>query len=224
MKKKLFIIVMMMFMVLSITACGKKDKKEEKPNLEKLQDTINTNLLKYDNYTNFYSSYISEDGKNIIVILNDNSKESQSWFKKNISDSKYILFHQYETNEYIKPHLTILEDDETSSIYNLYYQAGDRNIYLASNLSDVYYYDSEGNQFSVKDYIPSVYQTFDDSINFFADILSSSEILRDGGTTIYKSANDNITLVVCHTVTGNRDIYISSYNAVYDGNIMCVSN
>ena len=45
--------------------------------------------------------------------------------------------------------------------------------------------------------------------------------LNDGGTEIYNSYENDVTLVKCNTVFGNKDIYIGDYLMKFDNYSMC---
>lgn len=56
----------------------------------------------------------------------------------------------------------------------------------------------------------NINKTFESSINELTGNLKVHDILKDGGTTIYKS--DNLTVIKCNTLSGNQDIYIGNGN------------
>lgn len=97
-----------------------------------------------------------------------------------------------------------------------------RIIYLASNLDEFYVYDSSNKKQTLKEY-SKTYQTLDEIIKYITSKLTLSGELNDGGTKIYKSKEKNTTIVVCHTVSGNSDIFLGDYNMSFDikNNTMC---
>ena len=71
-----------------------------------------------------------------------------------------------------------------------------------------------------KDYADSLNQSLDRSIKNLTDKLEATDALNDGGTTIYKDKDKNITVIACHTLNGNKDVYIGDYQLYYKEN-MC---
>lgn len=45
--------------------------------------------------------------------------------------------------------------------------------------------------------------------------MEKKDSLFDGGTIIYKSELKNVTIIVCNTLEGNKDIYIGDYQMNY---------
>ena len=45
--------------------------------------------------------------------------------------------------------------------------------------------------------------------------------MKDGGTKIYKSNDYDITVIVCNTLIGNKDIFIGDYSLEYNNFTMC---
>lgn len=214
MKKILFSV--MLCTVLILTGCG-KEKEVSIGELQKIQNEINNKLEEYDDYKNFASCGVDEEKKFVIVELIDNSKKEQKWFKENVSDSKYIKFKQggpYTTSEldfYItKP------DNHNDIKFNDYYSTTDRIVYLAGNIKEFYITDESSQIKTLKYYISNTYQTFDDSIKSITEKLTKTSSLKDGGTTTYKSKGKDITLIVCNTIDGNKNVFIGDYSMEYE--------
>lgn len=104
--------------------------------------------------------------------------------------------------------------------FNKYLEGDNRTIYLVGNVEEVYYTVSE-TKMSLKDYISKSYQTLDDSIKHLIDIIDYVDTLRDGGTTIHKSKEYDITIVKCNTIAGNKDIFIGDYSMNFDNESIC---
>ena len=104
--------------------------------------------------------------------------------------------------------------------FNKYLERDTRTIYLAGNVEEVYYTDSE-TRMSLKDYISKSYHTLDDSIKHLTDIMDYVDTLKDGGTTIYKSNAYDVTIIKCNTIAGNKDIFIGDYSMSFDNDSMC---
>ena len=104
--------------------------------------------------------------------------------------------------------------------FNKYLERDKRTIYLSSNIEEIYYNETDKTM-TLKDYITKSYQTQDDSIKHLTDNMNLIDTLRDGGTTIYKSDEYNITIIKCNTVSGNKDIFIGDYQMKFDNASMC---
>ena len=72
-------------------------------------------------------------------------------------------------------------------------------------------------KFDLKEYINSKEKPIEKII----EILKVDDVIYDGGTTIYKG--NNITLIRCNTLDGNKDIYIGDSNMKYKENF-CKKN
>ena len=77
------------------TGCG-REKNVSIDELIKINDKIIEYFQTHDKYINFSYNYVDESNLVVVVGLVDNSKEEQSWFRKNVVDSKYIKFEQGE--------------------------------------------------------------------------------------------------------------------------------
>lgn len=78
-----------------ITGCS-REKNVSIDELNKINDKIIEYFQTHDDYSNFSYNYVDEINLVVVVGLVDNSKEEQSWFRKNVVDSKYIKFEQGE--------------------------------------------------------------------------------------------------------------------------------
>lgn len=184
--------------------------------LKELQDNITNILDEKKDYSNYSSCYVDEENKVVIIELEDNSLEQQEWFRKNIMDSEYIHFKQGEKATVSTMDFYIYKPEFHNDIkFNDYYKNNERTIYLAGNIEE-FYIVNEGNKDTLKNYISQTYQTFDDSIKSITDKLDKKDILKDGGTTIYKSREKDLTMVVCKTIDGNKDVLIGDYSMEYE--------
>ena len=77
------------------TGCG-REKNVSIDELNKINDKIIEYFQTHDKYSNFSYNYVDESNLVVVVGLVDNSKVEQSWFRKNVVDSKYIKFEQGE--------------------------------------------------------------------------------------------------------------------------------
>lgn len=184
--------------------------------LRELQNDIDDILIQKKDYDNFSASYVDEENKVLIIELVDNNKEEQKWFRQNIKDSEYIQFKQGEKATVSTMDFYIHKPEFHNDIrFNDYYKNTERTIYLAGNIEE-FYIVNEGDKDTFKNYISQTYQTFDDSIKSITDKLDKKDILKDGGTTIYKSKVKDITMIVCKTIDGNKDIFIGDYSMEYE--------
>ncbi len=93
-----------------------------------------------------------------------------------------------------------------------YYKDGEQTIYLYC-LNQINVYD-DNNKISLKDYIQKNNLTIDEAIYHLVSKLNLEETLWDGGTKIYrdtqdeKTTNNGLTVIQCHTLENNQDIYI----------------
>lgn len=105
----------------------------------------------------------------------------------------------------------------------LYYTLEEKNIY--SYCLDSIQISTDGNFIELKDYIKDNKDVIDEIINAitYKDSLfdGGTKIYKDGGTTEY--TNNGITIINCHTLDGNRDIYIGSKNMTMQSNF-CKNN
>lgn len=104
--------------------------------------------------------------------------------------------------------------------FNKYLEIDNRNIYLRENIEEIYYTESNKRS-SLKDYITKTYQTSNDAIKHLTRTMNLIETLKDGGTTIHKSSEYDITIIKCNTIEGNKDIFIGDYEMNFDNDTMC---
>ena len=137
-----------------------------------------------------------------------------------IAAATQYFFEEVEETE-IEP---IINENKEELVFNKYLTRDDnRVIYLASNLDEFYVYDDGNNKYSLKEYAKT-WQSLDDIVKHITSSLSLYGELNDGGTKIYKSEKENTTIVVCHTISGNNDIYIGDYHLEYDKQVTCQKN
>lgn len=121
------------------------------------------------------------------------------------------------TGNTIKVKKTTLQN---TNKFNEYLKRDGITIYFASNILEVYYNDVKKDM-TLKYFIENVNQTTNDSIKEIARYLDKKEIYKDGGSTVYRSKEYDITLVKCNNMSGNKDVYIGDYNLNTDGITMC---
>lgn len=107
----------------------------------------------------------------------------------------------------------VCKTDELTKYYNL----GDVEIYL-SCLSNVYLKD-KNTKVELKDYLSGSSEEFENKLNKVLSKLNEETVFYDGGTTVYgdnkdnRKTNNGITIVRCHTLSGDRNIYIGPADA-----------
>ena len=103
--------------------------------------------------------------------------------------------------------------------FDKYFERDNQVIYLNSNIEEVYYYQ-EYEVYPLKYYLENTWQTISDGIKHLTDVLENTTTIRDGGTKVYKNEKIDITIITCHTIEGNRDIYIGDYSMNFSS-LMC---
>ncbi len=93
--------------------------------------------------------------------------------------------------------------------YNIYDKYSDRIIYLSSNIEEDYIEDIK-----LKEYLRN--NNLDSLLDKFTFLYSYD----DGGTSVYKLEEKDLTLIVCNTLNQNKDIYIGDKNMKYESD-MC---
>lgn len=206
--KKVILIVMYMIMFLGITGCGKKDVLND--TYKKISEYFESKEVD----KSYLGSYYLDNENNVVVVtLNDNSIDTQNDFLKNVKvDAKYIKFKEVNLNiDFYVSKLVNYNDIK----FNDYFKSDDRTIYLAGYIDEFYVVDN-GQVRILKDYISQTNRSFDNNIKLITDKLVRKDILKDGGTAIYKSEEKDITLIVCNTLDNNKDIYIGNYKMEYE--------
>lgn len=223
MKKNILTIVSCFLMLLVATAC--QNQTQDKPT--NLEDTYKAISYYFSNSkvdkSNLGSFYIDDEKNIIIVELVENTVKNQETFLKLINvDKKYIEFKQggpYK-NDDIDIELSVAFDQTCGNIeFNEYLNDYSIKVYLEENINDLYI-TSFGEKMTFKDYANSINQSLDRSIKNLTDKLEATDALNDGGTTIYKDKDKNITVIACHTLNGNKDVYIGDYQLAFKEN-MC---
>lgn len=214
MKKTILIALLCGVMVLGVTGCGKTKENDS------LSDTY-TKIEKYFknekvDYSNLSAFALDEKNNVVIVALKDNSKEKQEQFIKQTDvNSKYIKFDPSISATVSGMDFYITKPEQHNDIrFNDYYTADNRTIYLAGNIGE-FYIKEQDKDITLKTYLSTAFQTFDDGIKSITDKLELKETLKDGGTKIYKSKDKDITMIICNTTKNDRNIFIGDYSMEY---------
>lgn len=184
-----------------------KDNKVSKYEMPKDGSYYQSSMKKLFPKTVYYE--ISKFNSNLL------SKENEQKIKKHYSylkSTKVNYESSYKYNEF-----TLKENDNCQDEVKEYYKKQNQTIYLVC-ADDFYIKDliNNGEELTLKEYLETSSQTLDNSIKKVTDELDKAEIYKDGGTTVYK--NNDISLIQCNTIEGNRDIYIGNSTLKYQGN------
>ena len=223
MKKNILTIILCFLLLVITSAC--EHKSQDKPNnLEDTYKAINAYFsTSHADKSNLSAFYVDSEKHVIIVELVENTTPNQKKFLKLTNvDEKYIEFRKdgpYEDND-IDIELSVAFDQTCGNIeFNEYLNDYNIKVYLEENVNDLYV-TFLGKKMTFKDYANGLNQTLDRSIKDLTDKLEKTAALDDGGTTIYKDEDKNITIIACNTLDGNRDVYIGEYQLYYKEN-MC---
>lgn len=223
MKKNILTIILCFLLLVITSAC--EHKTQDKPtNLEDTYKAINAYFsTSHADKSNLSAFYVDSEKHVIIVELVENTTPNQKKFLKLTNvDEKYIEFRKdgpYEDND-IDIELSVAFDQTCGNIeFNEYLNDYNIKVYLEENVNDLYVTDA-GKKMTFKDYANGLNQTLDRSIKDLTNKLEKTAALNDGGTTIYKNKDKNITIIACNTLDGNRDVYIGDYQLYYKEN-MC---
>ena len=223
MKKNILTIILCFLLLVIASAC--EHKTQDKPtNREDTYKAINAYFsTSHADKSNLSAFYVDSEKHVIIVELVENNTPNQKNFLKLTNvDEKYVEFRKggpYEDND-IDIELSVDADQNCGNIeFNEYLNNDNIKVYLEENINDLYVTDT-GQKMSFKDYANGLNQTLDRSIKDLTNKLEKTAALDDGGTTIYKDKDKNITIIACNTLDGNRDVYIGDY-ALYYKNHMC---
>ena len=223
MKKNILTIILCFLLLVITSAC--EHKSQDKPNnLEDTYKAINAYFsTSHADKSNLSAFYVDSEKHVIIVELVENNTPNQKNFLKLTNvDEKYIEFRKdgpYEDND-IDIELSVAFDQTCGNIeFNEYLNDYNIKVYLEEKVNDLYVTDA-GQKMTFKDYANGLNQTLDRSIKDLTNKLEKTAALDDGGTTIYKNKDKNITIIACNTLDGNRDVYIGDYQLYYKEN-MC---
>ena len=222
--KKNNLTIILCFLLLVITSACENKAKDKPNNLEDTYKAISVYFSNsYADKSNLSAFYVDSEKHVIIVELVENNTPNQKNFLKLTNvDEKYIEFRKggpYEDND-LDIELSVVADQTCGNIeFNEYLDDDNIKVYLEENVSDLYVTDI-GRKMTFKDYANGLNKTLDRSIKDLTNKLEKTAALDDGGTTIYKNRDKNITIIACNTLDGNRDVYIGDFQLYYKEN-MC---
>ena len=211
MKNKLLMMILCLFLALITSGCGSTTRPTT------LEDTYKVVGNYFGNEkvdrSNLSLYYLDEENNIIVVELIDNSKEKQEEFLSTVNiDSKYIKFEQGQKNYTYELDVSISKSADVTCgniEFNKYLDIEDRTIYLEENIDNMYVIDNK-NKMTLKYYLSNVNQSVDNSLKDITSNFEKEEI-KDGGTTVYKNKDKDITIIACNTLKGVKDIYIGDY-------------
>lgn len=105
--------------------------------------------------------------------------------------------------------------------YIEYLKKDNRKILLSCALDEVYYNGGKEGKVTIKEYLSQDDLSLEEKINNLTNNLNLINMLRDGGTKIYRLREADITMVVCNNISGNKDIYIGDSSMSFDNDVMC---
>lgn len=123
--------------------------------------------------------------------------------------------------------ITIVTGCRSKNNFNIEYenqnQCNKPKLLLSKDGRNIYTYCIENITIEMKDRKAELKSYIEDNRNAINEIIASlklEDILKDGGTQIYRG---DITLIKCNTLDGNKDIYIGNNNMKYKQNF-CKDN
>ena len=197
MKKGLKITLIVLGVLVGIVALDTLQAKifDNSPIL-KIRDNLDGGSTNYIDKGIFVNHYHCNNNENVTIWIGTK-------FACSVKESNTEEFDFYLT----KPEI------HNDIRFNDYFTFENRKIYLAGNINQFYVVD--GKTMTLKEYISKYNGTLDDSIKKITDKLELAGALYDGGTKIYKSKEKDITLINCHKMDGNNNIYIGDYSLKY---------
>ena len=103
----------------------------------------------------------------------------------------------------------IEKSNENKNTLKLYAEYDNRNIYMTKEIKELYIITANI-EVTLKEFL-SKDTSLDNAIKKLTDNLELYSILKDGGSTIYKSKDKDLSIVVCNTIDGNHNINIGNY-------------
>ncbi len=123
-----------------------------------------------------------------------------------------LMFNNYK-NIKINGYSLKLVVSKKCSKEKLYFEGKNSNVYLVC--LDSLYLTKKGEKISFDKYLNKYSNDIEGLFDDITSNLKNKDSFWDGGTTIYTSNNTDLGIIMCHTVDGNRDIYIGKRNIEY---------
>jgi len=127
-----------------------------------------------------------------------------------------LILNNSNNNSDVKSNLIVSENINCDYNPKLYYEIDNRKIYsyCLDNIKVIV----DNQNIELKEYLEN------NSIDDFIKMLEKEIVFYDGGTTLYKDGgtkkitSNNISLLKCNTLDGNKDIYIGNKDMEYKSN------
>lgn len=192
-----------------------------------------------DGKWNDVKTIIDNYGFNDIAYLVDNNHEKKfvidwEWSYGKLSPGNYRLIKKVN-NKQISVEFKLAEINYTDNSkmdfyiikpeyhndikFNEYYKESARKIFLAGNISNIYITNGTKKD-TLNKYLSNNPSKISDTLEFMTSKLDKENVLKDGGTTIYKSKDKDVTMIVCNTIDKTYDIYIGDFSMNYE-QFMC---
>lgn len=180
---------------------------------------IDNDLIKQINGSSIFYKFTFKDDIVINVEIPSDGNEYTKSIEKMIpfKDLEEKVLN-YESNlsvrdlvkSYYKNNIELIINEIIDINYEKYIETEEYVIYKSNNIDRINI-TLNNQEYELDEY----------NIDKAYDLLDEVEYLNDGGTKIYKSFDNNITLIKCNTLMGNKDIYIGDYNTIFDSSLMC---
>lgn len=108
-----------------------------------------------------------------------------------------------ETNSILYPKPSVTCNNEPKE----YLTIENRKIYLVC-IDEIYLNKENNLDITLKHHLQNTYQTLDDSIKSLVSDIDDIEMIKDGGTKIYK--HQKYMIITCNREQGNKNIYIGT--------------
>ena len=231
--KKILIFVLIGFVSLNIIGCKKEEKSKEIIVTEIVDESTKNKDFQCaealegiynDNINDYYLPCIKS--KYILVKYSDGTKENikdalkKGKIKITDLDSYGITYYKYPIEEINELSITVMPSDKDERTYILDINDEQKLYYYGIDSVKVKINNQE---YDLKDALDTNKITFDKIFS----VLDFVDSMNDGGSKLYKSnpnkysdLNNNFNVLECHTLNGNRDIYVGRFNLSF-GNDVC---
>lgn len=94
--------------------------------------------------------------------------------------------------------------------FNKYLEMEGQDIYMETNIKEVYY-TPNGKKYTLKEFIED-----DGEISEITSLLDEGISYDDGGSLLYSSEEYDLSVLMCGTLNGNKDIYVGDFTMYYN--------
>lgn len=183
-----------------------------------IEKTLNMQKL----FHSFSGCFVDEDNNKIVISLVNTNKPERELFRKLVFNYKNIdyekMYYSFEKSEdlYINFEKRITEKDISGINFIEYLKTSGKKIYIEDNIDKTYVVDKARRRETLKQYILRPGLSLEEKLNKIVDRFKLISFLDDGGTKIYKDDHNYITVILCNTLEGNRDVYIGDISLEYE--------